>query len=97
MTEKEFTKLKRFISGRSQDFPIDEAVSHIEKVNRKQKIEQDEYIELLKILCQTLDIDLFKWFLGKEIEFSGNVVELATEIVSSVEKRLLYQKNVKPF
>lgn len=36
MTEKELMKLKRFILGRSQDMPIDEAVSHIERVNRKQ-------------------------------------------------------------
>lgn len=48
MTEKKFTKLKRFISGRSQDLLIDEAVSHIEKVNRKQKIELNLFLVNMK-------------------------------------------------
>ena len=34
-------EIKRFVLGHLQDLPIDEAVSHIEKVNRKQKIEQN--------------------------------------------------------
>lgn len=92
MDNKELEKLQRYIYKRPQNQSVQDVIAHIEMVNKKANLSQEEWNKLLIPACSGMIPEVFQWLLDNGAVITNNAIVLAEMIVSSQENRLKYLK-----
>ena len=92
MQSIELEKLQRYIYKRPQNQPTKEVIARIQKMDKKDPLEEKQWDKLLIPTCSNPDTELFVWLINNGASLRDSAVYLAGWVVHSQEKRLEYLK-----
>lgn len=90
MDDKELQKLQRYIGKRSLGQTDEAVIMHIEKIEKKYTLSQEEWEKLLYPVCANVDTALMQYILQK-LETIENVKEYILHTVRFRQNRIEYQ------
>lgn len=90
MENKELDKLQRYIYKRPQNQSVQDIIARINKINKEERLNQEEWNKLLIPTCSGMIPELFDWLLNNGAVITDNAIDLAKMIVGSQEIRLEY-------
>lgn len=95
MEPNELHKLQRYIGKRIHDQSDEQVIEHINKINRRTPITENEWNQLLFPACANADIPIVKYILSNMKEFD-DMQEFMIHTVRSQEHRYEYiQKRIE--
>lgn len=86
MTQEELSKLQRYIGKRAQGQTDEQVIAHIDKIDNKTPLSNEEWEKLLYPACANADIPILKYVLCK-LENINNIQEFMIHTVGSQERR----------